>query len=210
MAFCPKCGTKIEEGTRFCTGCGTPVTAQQQAAMPSQAPQYTQPTPGVSGGATPVKKKNIPLLIVAGVVVLVILIIIASVFSNSPEQPQQQNTSIEAFIASGGDALSRGDYDRAIAVYTQAIRLYPNFSGLYGLRGMAYYYKGDFDSVIADCTEAIRLNWDSIEYNALRAHAYFSKGDFLHARFDVNWVLQFSPYDEEMRRYDAQLRQMGY
>jgi hypothetical protein len=36
MAFCTKCGSKIEEGEKFCKGCGTPVEtvpAQQQTAQ---------------------------------------------------------------------------------------------------------------------------------------------------------------------------------
>ena len=30
MAFCTECGTNIQEGKKFCTGCGKPVTAAQQ------------------------------------------------------------------------------------------------------------------------------------------------------------------------------------
>jgi tetratricopeptide (TPR) repeat protein len=106
--------------------------------------------------------------------------------------------------------LSRGDYDRAVAAYTQAIRLNPNLSRLYGLRGMAYYYKGDFDSVIADCFDAILINQNNIDAYTLRAYAFFNKGEFYAARQDVNRVLQADPYNEDMRRFNAQLRQMGY
>ncbi len=46
MAFCGKCGTKFEEGTKFCPGCGAPAAAQpqqsQQAGSPEQPQQHRQ------------------------------------------------------------------------------------------------------------------------------------------------------------------------
>lgn len=48
--FCANCGKEVADGLRFCTNCGTPVTAQQQAAVPPQTPQYTPPPSGDSGG----------------------------------------------------------------------------------------------------------------------------------------------------------------
>ncbi len=34
MAFCEKCGTKIEEGKNFCSGCGNPVGAPSEPVQP--------------------------------------------------------------------------------------------------------------------------------------------------------------------------------
>lgn len=45
MAYCNNCGTKIEDGVKFCPSCGTPATAT--AAEPQQQ-QFHQPSQPVS------------------------------------------------------------------------------------------------------------------------------------------------------------------
>ena len=46
MAFCGKCGTKIEDGVKFCPGCGTSTAVSTQNTAQSDAgtaPVYTAP-----------------------------------------------------------------------------------------------------------------------------------------------------------------------
>ena len=52
----------------------------------------------------------------------------------------------------------KGDNDRAIADYDEAIRLDPKFARAFINRGNAYRDKGDNDRAIADYNEAIRLD----------------------------------------------------
>lgn len=49
-------------------------------------------------------------------------------------------------------------YDKAIADYTEAIRLNPEFAAAFHNRGETWLNKGEFDKALADLTEAIRLN----------------------------------------------------
>jgi tetratricopeptide (TPR) repeat protein len=49
-------------------------------------------------------------------------------------------------------------YDRAMADYTQAIRIDPNDASPYTNRGNAYYFKGDYDRAIADYEAALRID----------------------------------------------------
>ena len=57
MAFCGKCGTKYEDGAKFCPSCGAVVSAasnqpMQQAAPRQSTPVYTTPVvPGTQGQA---------------------------------------------------------------------------------------------------------------------------------------------------------------
>ena len=51
----------------------------------------------------------------------------------------------------------KGEYDRAIADASEAIRLDPKYARAYCIRGEAYRMKGDFDRAIANLTEALRL-----------------------------------------------------
>src|SRR6266481_5067290 len=87
---------------------------------------------------------------------------------------------------------SKGNFDRAIADFSEAIRLDPKLAAAYNNRGNAYKNKGDLDRAIADYSEAIRLapeveaaHPESIirrlaHYN--RGRAYNSKGDFDRAK----------------------------
>lgn len=53
MAFCGKCGTKFEDGAKFCPACGAPAPAAPPLSTAQQtAPAYTPPVvPGASEAA---------------------------------------------------------------------------------------------------------------------------------------------------------------
>jgi tetratricopeptide (TPR) repeat protein len=54
--------------------------------------------------------------------------------------------------------MQRGMYDKAIAAYTKALRLDPNYVRAYIGRGITWDEMGEYDKAIADYTEAIRLD----------------------------------------------------
>lgn len=52
MAFCGKCGTKFEDGTKFCPACGAPAFSDIQQVRQQTVPTYTPPVvPGAPGQA---------------------------------------------------------------------------------------------------------------------------------------------------------------
>jgi uncharacterized membrane protein len=55
MAFCPNCGTKLEDGKRFCTNCGTQIEAPAAPAAPSfdDGPVQAAPAPEYEAQAAP-------------------------------------------------------------------------------------------------------------------------------------------------------------
>ena len=63
----------------------------------------------------------------------------------------------------------KGDFDKEVADYTEAIRLKPDLADAYYGRGLALGKKGDVDRSIADFSDAIRLN-------PKYAPAYYDRG----------------------------------
>ena len=53
---------------------------------------------------------------------------------------------------------NKGEYDKAIADYNQALTINPNYAYAYVNRGDAWNEKGEYDKAIADYNEAIRLD----------------------------------------------------
>ena len=52
----------------------------------------------------------------------------------------------------------KGEYDKAIADYDEALKLDPKNALAYDSRGVAWYRKGEYDKAIADYGEAIKLD----------------------------------------------------
>jgi tetratricopeptide (TPR) repeat protein len=85
--------------------------------------------------------------------------------------------------------------DRAIADYSEAIRLDPKYVNAYYARAFVYHAKGDYDRAITDFNEALRLDpkYALAYYN--RGLAYHDKGDYDRAIADYNEAIRLDPRD---------------
>jgi tetratricopeptide (TPR) repeat protein len=61
----------------------------------------------------------------------------------------------EFYLKRGENYSGTHQYDRAIADYSTAIELKPDYAEAYNDRGFAFYLKGDAERAIADYTRAI-------------------------------------------------------
>ena len=98
-----------------------------------------------------------------------------------------------AYLNRGVPTRTKGDYDKAIADFTEAIRLDPKYAQAYYHRGVVYGKKGDYDKAIADFTEAIRLDPKSAEAYRNRGVAYGKKGDYDKAIADCTEAIRLDP-----------------
>jgi tetratricopeptide (TPR) repeat protein len=100
-----------------------------------------------------------------------------------------------AFNNRGLAYVKKGEYDRAIQDYDEAIRLDPNFAKAFNNRGAAYAAKGENDRAIQDYDEAIRLNPNEAIPFGNRGFAYDKKGQYDRAIQDFDKVIQLNPND---------------
>ena len=98
----------------------------------------------------------------------------------------------EVFNYRGVAYRLKGDHERAIADYAQAIRLNPKFAAAFNNRGVAYDHKGDFDRAIADYDQAIKLK-PAAEVHFNRGNAYLGKSQYASAIDDYNQAIKLKP-----------------
>jgi tetratricopeptide (TPR) repeat protein len=88
---------------------------------------------------------------------------------------------------------NKGQYDRGIADFDQAIKLDPNYAKAYFNRGTTYRKTGHLDRAIADYNQAIKLNpKDAVAY-AGRGLAYEHKGEKKRAIADYRKAIELFP-----------------
>src|SRR6516164_2737253 len=107
----------------------------------------------------------------------------------------------------------KGDFDRALEDYDQAILLNPSFANAYNNRGVIYRLKGEYDRATRDYDQAIWLDRNVPAFFYNRAIAYSEKQDYDRALDDFNAVLRFNSKNSlalygkglaEMKNGDAQ------
>jgi len=99
----------------------------------------------------------------------------------------------EQFFILGNRKYERGDFQGAIADYTQAIRIDPNYADAYYNRGKAKSELKDYQGAIADYTQAIRINPnDAAAYNN-RGIAKDELKDYQGAIADYTQAIRIDP-----------------
>jgi tetratricopeptide (TPR) repeat protein len=100
-----------------------------------------------------------------------------------------------AFNNRGNAYLNKKDYDRAIANYSDAIRLDPSYAVAFRNRGLTYRYKKDHDRAIADYSDAVRL--DPKYAGAYNDRCFYRAiiGQLQQALADCNESLRIRPND---------------
>jgi tetratricopeptide (TPR) repeat protein len=87
----------------------------------------------------------------------------------------------------------KGDLDRAMADYNQAIRLDPQYSLAWRNRAKNFLNKGDYERAIADSTQAIRLKPGYADALLDRGSAYFFDRDYDRAFTDFDQAVRINP-----------------
>ena len=96
--------------------------------------------------------------------------------------------------------FSKREYDKAIADFTEAIRIDPGSSGSYTGRGLARFDKNEFDKSIVDFNAAICINPRAGVAYRFRGLAWTSKGECDKAIADFEVAIRLGPDDTLVHR----------
>jgi tetratricopeptide (TPR) repeat protein len=83
--------------------------------------------------------------------------------------------------------------DRAMADYSEAIRLKPDFAGAYFNRANGHRRRNDNEAALADWAEALRIKPDFAEVYASRAFMHRALGDYARSLDDYQSALKIDP-----------------
>jgi uncharacterized protein (TIGR02145 family) len=114
--------------------------------------------------------------------------------------------SAKAFYKTGTKEKEAGNFDNAVAGFTEAIRLDTNFAKAYTGRGEIYFEKKDYDKAIEDYTVAIRLDTNFAKAYNGRAEAHIKNKDYDKAVEDYTNVLRINPNDSVINRELARIK----
>lgn len=125
----------------------------------------------------------VALLVLAGIVWL-------QITSRIPSDPSPLQKDAIALTAEGDQEAGQNNFDKALEIYNQAIKIDPSYEPAYYGRGGVYLERKQLDYALADFDKVISLN-------ANYARAYVGRGDVYWQRRDLSGALD--AYDHAIR-----------
>jgi serine/threonine protein kinase/tetratricopeptide (TPR) repeat protein len=115
--------------------------------------------------------------------------------TETPKQTARQppSTNVATLFSQARGEAEAEQNDKAIADYTEAIRLKPDYAEAYNERGQTYFKLKQFDKAISDYGDAIRIKPDFAEAYSNRAFTYTRLGQFEKALADCNEAIRIKP-----------------
>ncbi|HTR84589.1 MAG TPA: serine/threonine-protein kinase, partial [Reyranella sp.] len=103
------------------------------------------------------------------------------------------SASVEAYYNRGFAYNNKGQFDKAIADFDEALKLKPDLALAYNNRGFSYNAKGDFDRAESDLERAIKLDPTSAEAHNNLGLAFTNKGQYDRAIATFNEAIRLKP-----------------
>ncbi|HUB66470.1 MAG TPA: tetratricopeptide repeat protein [Candidatus Methylacidiphilales bacterium] len=113
----------------------------------------------------------------------------------APADAANESGSANTWIALGIANGKKGDWDKALSAFDQALQIDPKSAAAYENRGIVFSHQQKMDAAIADFDKALELNpkiWDAY-YR--RGTIKGQKGDFDGAIADFDHALELNPND---------------
>ncbi len=105
--------------------------------------------------------------------------------------------NIRDYMTDGRNWFEKGDYERALAEFNEAIEKYPDNYGPYHGRGWVWLEKKDYLAALADFDKVIELQSDfSLAYKA-RSYVWEKIGRLSDAIADLEHYLELEPDDPD-------------
>jgi tetratricopeptide (TPR) repeat protein len=130
-------------------------------------------------------------LVVIGVVILAIALLAAIVFGSI--RAVFAPVLARYYYSLGHTSVMKHDFDRAIAHFSDAIRLDPKYDDAYFSRAYSENEKKQFDPAIADYTMAIQITPKYAGSYINRGNIYVEKHDFDRAIADYDMAIRLNP-----------------
>lgn len=109
----------------------------------------------------------------------------------------QKLVSAEEYFSKGSAWYNKGELDKALGDYNEAIRLNPKYTVAYYNRGVTWDNKGEYEKAIADYNEAIRLDPKYADAYYGRGNTWGRKSEYDKAIADFNKAIWLNPKDAE-------------
>jgi tetratricopeptide (TPR) repeat protein len=125
---------------------------------------------------------------------IIFFLVLSSLFSCASAQKELNEGKDAEFYNNRGTAyVNEWKFDQAIAEYTRALKINPNYIEAYNNRGVVYRRKGQYDKAIADYNKVLEINPRDADAFNNRGAVYTWKGQYDQAISDYNKALEINP-----------------